>query len=400
MPATPPPAPVQRYPELESLRGLMAWLVVSSHVLAQAGYHDRPLPRGLGVLRNGGLGIEVFIILSGFVIFHLLTSRPEPYGTFLFRRAVRLYPAYLLGLAAGIVLSFSAVHILDALPWVGGATVQVIRANWVASQAYFAPHVLLHLSLLHGLLPNEVLPYSSSAFLDVAWSLSLEWQFYLVAPALLWAFLRYRSVAVLVFAGAVVACVRVQPYFGDFYHAGRLLTWHLKSFLPLMIQLFAVGIGSFYLLRWLRLHLIALPRYLMLFVAAGAYVLDLPLCLAVWGVVLAVVASTGSAAEDPATAAVRALLRSPPLQYFGKTSYSTYLLHTPVIYAATWLLERFDLIHGPAQFAVTLGGLTVGGVALVSYFSYHWVEQPPMDWVTRRFRRVPAPLGVILPFRS
>lgn len=364
----------------------MAWLVVSSHVLAQAGFHDRPLPRGLGFLRNGGLGIEVFVILSGFVIFHLLNARPEPMGTFLFRRAVRLYPAYLAALAAGVAVSFRAESILAALPWSDGPTLQVIRANWAASQEFFFPQLALHLALLHGLIPNELLPFSTSAFVEVAWSLSLEWQFYLVAPLLLWALRKYRSRAALGLLAVIVLCVRVQPYFGDFFHSGRVLTWHLKAFLPLMIQLFAVGIGSFYLLRGIRRQRITTPPFLPLLAAAAGYVLDAPAAVVVWSAVFAVVVALGQDQPDRVSAALGRALRSRVLQYLGRVSYSTYLLHIPVIYVITWLLERGHLIHGQAQFAAFLALLTAVGVFAVSHLSYRWIEQPALRWAALRLR--------------
>jgi len=52
-------------------------------------------------------------------------------------------------------------------------------------------HLLAHLTLLHGALPHNILPASEYMFLAPAWSLSLEWQFYLIAPIWIWALCRF-----------------------------------------------------------------------------------------------------------------------------------------------------------------------------------------------------------------
>jgi len=51
------------------------------------------------------------------------------------------------------------------------------------------PQLLAHLTMLHGAVPDQILPGSSITYLPPAWSISVEWQFYLVAP-FLFAFLK------------------------------------------------------------------------------------------------------------------------------------------------------------------------------------------------------------------
>jgi peptidoglycan/LPS O-acetylase OafA/YrhL len=49
---------------------------------------------------------------------------------------------------------------------------------------------LAHLFMMHGAVPNDVLPHSEYAFNMPAWSISLEWQFYLVAPLFIFVLLK------------------------------------------------------------------------------------------------------------------------------------------------------------------------------------------------------------------
>src|SRR5579872_2939516 len=88
---------------IEGLRGVLALWVVLGHILAAAGLGEHW--RGpFAVLAAGGNAVDAFIIVSGFVIFYLIETARESYGRFIFRRALRLYPVYLLCLLVSIPL--------------------------------------------------------------------------------------------------------------------------------------------------------------------------------------------------------------------------------------------------------------------------------------------------------
>jgi peptidoglycan/LPS O-acetylase OafA/YrhL len=78
-------------PELEGLRGLLAAWVFAFHFLVIGGHWDRLPPRLQAVL-DGGRAVDVFLILSGFVITGTLLSKRDGYWQFIFRRFLRIYP--------------------------------------------------------------------------------------------------------------------------------------------------------------------------------------------------------------------------------------------------------------------------------------------------------------------
>ncbi len=86
---------MQRIRAFESLRGLLALWVVAYHAALTAGMHAESWRFPLNLLGKGEYAVDIFIILSGFVIFALLDNSRETYGVFLIRRAFRLYPIYL-----------------------------------------------------------------------------------------------------------------------------------------------------------------------------------------------------------------------------------------------------------------------------------------------------------------
>jgi peptidoglycan/LPS O-acetylase OafA/YrhL len=165
---------------IEGLRGILALWVVLSHTLAAAGLGTHW--RGpFAVLAVGGNAVDVFIIVSGFVIFYLLDTAHEGYVRFIWRRALRLYPVYLVCLLASLLVLPAAVQAFAAAPWphpLNASRVQIAHNT----MAFLPQQIAAHLAMVHSLIPDSLLPNANYAILGQAWSLSLEWQFYVLAP--------------------------------------------------------------------------------------------------------------------------------------------------------------------------------------------------------------------------
>ena len=123
----------------------MSWWVVVGHVLAFAGFQENNVPSVIAVVMHGAYAVNVFMMMSGFVIAKLLTDKNESYKVFITRRFFRIYPVFLAALVVAILARPLYIPILlasrAALPW-------HYDRIWDAENNYFWPHILAHLSML------------------------------------------------------------------------------------------------------------------------------------------------------------------------------------------------------------------------------------------------------------
>ena len=356
---------LRRISEFEGLRGLLCWWVVVDHALLQSGYTEAGLGRGLRILVHGDYAVDVFIILSGFVIHKLWHDAREPYPLFIARRFLRLWPAYVVCLLGSLAVRPSIASVLAHAP-VGdsvGSLEQFARwkQNWQFEHDYFGAHLLAHLPMLHSAIPETLLPRSSIAFLGSAWSISLEWQFYLLAPLLFFGLLKGRSFGWLIFACLAGAgwLMRYTPPLGVWFP--------MEAFLPQKLLLFGVGMISHEFWRSMRENGERIAPALLGFAAIVLFA-TLSIPLALWIAVLAAVFSAHSW--------FKSLLNSVPFQVLGRVSYSTYLGHMLVL----WALQSFVFRALPNATALQmLASLLLVGAPLILALSlalHRWVEMP------------------------
>ncbi|MBX7456748.1 acyltransferase [Qipengyuania sp. 1NDH17] len=315
---------------LDGLRGLMAWWVVAGHIGHTFG-SENP------VLASNGLAVDVFIILSGFVIAKLIEEQREDYATFITRRALRLFPLYLAVLFASALLLPLIYEVLVTFP--ENARNHAREIVTVEGLANLPLHLAAHIPLLQGLVPHSVLEYSAYTIVGQAWSVSLEWQFYLVAPLVMGALATRRYVLLGAFCAVLMA-----------------LSLHMgPAFLGSKLALFAVGIGSY---RYPRLLLLAVPLALW----ADGIAVFVP--LAIWAAALPFANS--------------ALMGAAPLRYLGDRSYSVYLVHMLPLYVGGWFTRD----------ALVLSAIVVFGTLALSHFTYRFIELPGIALGKRLTRRM------------
>ena len=128
-----------RIDELEGLRGFLAVWVVIVHLLPAADIEAN----NLGVLEplfGELIRVQIFCIMSGFVIFMMMSRRREPYLPYLSRRFLRIYPVYLFAFVLSVAMSGIAYEALQAADFTGPMNAGRI-AVYEASFAWWPQHV-------------------------------------------------------------------------------------------------------------------------------------------------------------------------------------------------------------------------------------------------------------------
>ena len=344
---TPTPAaartstPTGHRADVQGLRALAVLLVVADHA-------------GAGSVAGGFVGVDVFFVLSGFLITSLLVREVATHGRvsitgFYARRARRILPAATVVLLA--VMAWSSRHL---------APVQVADtaedARW---SAFFAANV--HFARAGQDYFDDDRAVSP---LQHYWSLAVEEQFYLVWPLLLGVVvlvggrLTRHAVPVL-----VVACLASASWW---VHLG--VVDPQQAYFSSAARAWELGLGA--LLALVAPHLVRLPARVRTTLGAAGLVAVLAAAvsvgatgtgttwripLAVLGTVALVAAGTGGEARG-----THRLLAARPMTWLGDRSYSLYLWHWPVLVLGAG--------HDVPVLLAVAAALTVA--------SYHLVEQP------------------------
>lgn len=367
-----------RLEAIEGLRGYLAIFVMISHIFIFGAYIHIPeyfhteMGGLLSVLDNGVLAVNCFMIISGFVIFMLIDRKQEPYLIYIVRRILRIFPVYffLLILAipslwlSGISLGLtSGLQSQEAIQ----ATQLTYKCLW--ENIWF--HFPLHLTMLHGLVPANILPNASTAFLGPAWSLSLEWQFYIIAPLWYALFITKNAWRKQLMYGGCLFCILKSHYFFSQIEQG--------AFLPLQLSYFLAGIASYFLYKNIR-HLeykgdIVLPLTMLLLL--GIYrIADKALGLApfmIWAVVLTLLFEPEHSISSKL---ISPIFTNRVSLWLGKISYSIYLSHSLVLALVQYLTLKLLPHSTKTELLVMLLLATTAITLPFSEFLYQTIERP------------------------
>jgi peptidoglycan/LPS O-acetylase OafA/YrhL len=346
--------------DIQGLRALAVLLVVLAHA-------------GVGFLPGGFVGVDVFFVLSGFLITGLLLAEVRATGTvslidFYVRRARRILPAAALTLLATDVAAFFLLNFLRARDTVHDSLYTAV----FAANFRFAARGVDYFAQAEP--PSPLLHY---------WSLAVEEQFYLVWPALIsivtfgLVLARRRRRAGRTQGPLLLALVVVL--------SGVSLVWsvHLTATLPATAYFSpltrawelglgcALAVGASTLMRVPPRGKLVMGWAGILAIAAAAVLFSertpfpgFAALLPTVGAALAVAAGIG----DRHSLAVGRLLALRPLCIVGDRSYAFYLWHWPVLILA-------DQFVGYELSVTVKLGLLVGAF-LLSCVSYSLVENP------------------------
>ncbi len=269
------------FPALDGLRAICILLVIFNHT--RSNYPP---------FIYGWVGVDIFFVLSGFLITTLLLRERERYGSlslkgFYTRRAFRILPVYFAVLAGYLVL------------------IPLLR-DWTrwAEMKIALPYLLTF--------TQEFRPAAAGNIYNQTWSLGYEEKFYLIWPLLILAGFPFRTRKIVFFVAAGLLTFLLPPtaarsYGGLFLGAlfGILLDKSTTSFLQSTVSRIPIGLA----------FLAVLVTYLL---AGRSPSLILLFSLAVSFLTAALVTHKGM---------IRRILEHPIMVLFGKRSYAMYLVH-------------------------------------------------------------------------
>lgn len=365
-----PPFRLGHRAELDGLRGIAVLLVVVYHL-------DTMWPDlGRALLPGGYLGVDLFLVLSGFLITSLLIAEHDATGgiglrAFFGRRAVRLVPA--LGALLAAVL---AVAVVDRA-MLGRSiydTTEVARASaWVLT---FTGNWAIVFD--HGLGPVGHL-----------WTIALEGQFYVLWGLVLAGLLGRRAGVVPAAALAGVAAVAAWRLHHFTARPGDLFSPYVSTLTRLDAPLLGAVAGAWVArgrVGWIRGRVAGVCMIAGVGGVVTAAIVSVPFdgwlfrggfTLVAAMAALAVVGAVQDRDRTPAR-----WLRTRPLVAAGRGSYSLYLWHVPVFIVVG---EEATALSEPVRCAVG-----IGVSAALAWASYTYVERPFMVWtVTRAAQRRP-----------
>lgn len=306
-------------PDIEGLRGIAVLIVVAFHV-------------GIKGFQGGFVGVDVFFVLSGYLITSLLMREVRKTGRISFsnfyaRRVRRLLPAAALTIFATLALGVTLASPLEQFTFsrAARATALYVSNIWLTLESldYFGPGVASN-PLLH------------------TWSLAVEEQFYFIWPAIIWFGLcRLRTRRALIWTMVAVSSVSLVisvlvtrwnapwAFFGSPARAwefglGGLASLYFRERAPDSHRALWWGIG------WLGIAGIVISSLLLNGqMPFPGYLATLP----VLGTVFALVAGSSRPGEG-----IGHITDHPVMQHIGKLSYSWYLWHWPALVFLSFLV--------------------------------------------------------------
>ena len=320
----------------------------------------------IGPFSGGYIGVDVFFVVSGFLITSLLLAEVARTGTihlpsFWARRARRLLPASALVLVVTLVV---------ARMWYDPLLLADVERDGLAA-AGFGINVVFAYRATHGGGGYFDADLAQSPLLHF-WSLAVEEQFYLVWPLVIW-FLaktvrRLRAdlqiVMLVVWLGSFIACVALTEHSQPWaFYSLPTRAWELMSGAVL-----AVSLGS---LRRIRRRLGSILTAIgIATIVAAAVVADsattFPGTAALVPVLGTALILVGCSSRS-APAGLGRVLGMRPLVWIGQRSYALYLWHWPALVLA-------DAKWGPLSFSARVA--VVAGAAAIAAATYALIEDP------------------------
>ena len=345
-----------RFPALDGIRALAVTLVFADHF--GGGSHGGGLLRFVNITRQRGwVGVDLFFVLSGFLITGILydtCSDPRYFQRFFARRAIRIFPVFYLSIALLLLLT-PFFHYqwhwlqLTFLVYVGNF---FGNAQFALYDVLSANHPATNVTISH------------------FWSLCVEEQFYLLWPIAVW-LIRDRVRLLWSAVGVSLLALTLRMAMLALFSPQFCETWIIRT-LPFRMDALLIGAIAALVLRgpnadrWQQsakwIFLASCTVVLAIFVLSPAY--DSPWLLSV-GLTFTALASAGLIGSTLRSGSPAfKLFYLKPLRILGKYSYGFYIYH--LLFRAAWI--NFLVFTGAHLHSIALAGLLELGAAFLTTF--------------------------------
>lgn len=334
-------------PQLTGIRCFAATMVLLLHGWQAVSSYENP------IIARGYLGVDLFFLLSGYIIAHVYAERFEHSATheffgFLWHRFARLYPAHVTVLAI-LVLALGCAMLFHIPLGDPGA--------WGGQQ------LLWQLLLIQSWGVTDHIGWNA-----VSWSVSSEWFAYLLFPPV--AFLITRLSAGM---AALVALCALAVLFEAYtlFHWDVRSSWSGARALSRVSSEFICGVAL-----WRCLTQTSLPRHVPDALGFGCIIsFIVGAAFGVSDFVLIAILALFVVAAATSTGAFSRFLSARALVWVGEISYSIYLVHFLVVRIAHKGLEHFTTQPSLATKLTTLVLACAVSIGLAAIL-YYWVERP------------------------
>jgi|SRR5579859_4891830 len=344
---------------LTGIRGFAAFWVAFHHLREYRPYGLLGMPVFSELSRGGWLAVDLFFVLSGFIMMHVHGTEFRSFSIerarrFIGLRFIRVYPAHAVVLLLHVPLFFVAVAL----------------GIGVNHDTFSARSFVLSAFMLNGWgFPG------AEGWNVPSWSVSAEWFAYLMFPVLaliVWRVQRRRTAALL-----MIAILGMVTLIGGSYSNWKQFMLPQWGTLVRVTSEFALGCLTYHF------YIQPIDRRLAEGIAqtafAGLLVVSIfavsPVYNALTLAFFVMLVMGLSQADGP----FARLLRTRPVIYLGRISYSVYIVHSLVLAMYARIIGRIAGGHAVVEFAIV--GMYVLFVILASHLLYTLVEDPARRWL-------------------
>ena len=338
------------YPSLDGLRGMAVMLVFIRHTMSY-----------VQIFRLGWIGVDLFFVLSGFLITGILydsKNEVDYYKNFIVRRALRIFPLYF----------FFILLIIWVLP--------NLFPTVFTGMSYYQDHQAWYWFYISNWLPYGT-AYKTSTLLDHLWSLSIEEQFYLCWPFFV---LLFRGKVLIKISVFLICCAIAIRYTGSPLFGKVEVFEYFNTFTRIDSLLIGALIAILYRFKPEFLIKSALPALILSTFAIALIIihqkkLDFPKLVdtfTLWDIFFGAILIFSISQKNNW---LKSLLGTRVFKFFGKYSYGLYVYHQPVNKL------MFDKVIGPMQinfpYLPIVATMTCLGITIViALLSYNLIEKP------------------------